>query len=205
MGASASRVTFLADVHGDWDYFVKYVTMSAALDVRRHASDTCALVEVIDEIDLILREDYQLVIGGNMMGGKGTIRIMKSLVGLKKKYPERVHFLLGSQDVSMMRITSELGDTEISRLKTVGYPAWFNDGEVQSPLQYITAIAMKHEGLSEAEALETGAIAKHNTKSNRLRWILEVSIRDPCARGFAHVLLSALHGCRRSLLASRHS
>lgn len=43
----------------------------------------------------------------------GSVRVARSLVLLKKRYPARVTLLLGNRDLNKMRLTSELAPSQV--------------------------------------------------------------------------------------------
>jgi hypothetical protein len=49
---------------------------------------------------------------GNAVGG--SIRVVNSLLALKRRYPDRVTLLLGNRDLNKMRLTSELAPSELA-------------------------------------------------------------------------------------------
>lgn len=63
----------------------------------------------------------EIVFGGNITGkGSGDIRIMREILSLKERYPSRVHIILGSLEISRMRIPFELTDAMLYE-KTVTF------------------------------------------------------------------------------------
>ena len=91
-------IAFWTDVEGNWDYFLRLASRSAAVTV-----------DPSGEGKLGLREGGALVYGGDHCDrGPGDIRISRALVQLKKRHPDRVVLLIGNRDVNKLRFGSEL-------------------------------------------------------------------------------------------------
>jgi len=96
-------VCFLTDVEGNWEYFKSFVEMSEGLSFvggrPRFHEDGAA--------DVKLRTGWSFVHGGDSCdkGGPvgGSVRVVRTLVALKKKYPDRVALILGNRDLNKMR------------------------------------------------------------------------------------------------------
>lgn len=59
----------------------------------------------------MLRDHCHFVFGGDVCDrGVGDIRVIRELVELKSRYPERVHLLMGNRDINKMRMRFELAD-----------------------------------------------------------------------------------------------
>jgi hypothetical protein len=92
-----SLVGYVTDIEGNYDYWQRYVALSKVLK----RDPVTKILELCD--------DSQLVFGGDVCDrGAGDIRIVRELLGLKRKYPERIHFILGNRDVNKLRIDAEL-------------------------------------------------------------------------------------------------
>ena len=118
MPSCDDRVAFLTDVEGNMQYLLAYVAMSEAFTLL---SARCA----DGAADLELRPGWRFVFGGDSVdkGGQvgGSIRVARTLVRLKKKYPNRVTLIMGNRDINKIRFTSELTPEQLShdRLTTV--------------------------------------------------------------------------------------
>ena len=84
---------------GNWEYFLSYVRHAACLHLRGVAPDGSAMVD--------MDEGWQLVFGGDAVdkGGPvgGSVRVVRSLLRLRRRYPTRVTLLLGNRDLNKMR------------------------------------------------------------------------------------------------------
>ena len=81
---------------GQWAYFEKLVNLSDILFWN-------------EEGELDLKMNGYLVHGGDSTDkGCGDIQVVKALIGLKQRYPDRVFLILGNRDVNKLRFTSEL-------------------------------------------------------------------------------------------------
>jgi hypothetical protein len=88
--------TFMTDVEGHWEFFNKQVTESSVLSWDSDGS-------------LTLVDNGYFVHGGDAVDkGPGDIRVLRAMVELKEKYPDRVILILGNRDVNKLRIVSEL-------------------------------------------------------------------------------------------------
>lgn len=105
-------VGYVTDIEGNYDYWNRYVALSKVLK-RNTQTKT-----------LELRDDSQLVFGGDVCDrGTGDIRIVRELLSLKRRYPDRVHFILGNRDVNKLRIDIEL---QVCNLASPGQVYWID-------------------------------------------------------------------------------
>lgn len=99
------KVAYLTDVEGNWEYFLACVEQSDGL--RLVGMEEGGAVARID-----LLEGWRLIFGGDVCDkGRavgGSVRVTRSLLKLKQRYPERVTFILGNRDVNKLRLTSEV-------------------------------------------------------------------------------------------------
>ncbi|KAL1526378.1 hypothetical protein AB1Y20_015091 [Prymnesium parvum] len=162
-------ISFLTDVEGNWEYFCSFVELSPALTLMNGG----ALNEK-GAADIVLADDWHLVFGGDVCdkGGPvgGTIRVVQSLIRLKRRYPDRVHLLIGNRDANKMRMTSELHPSEIARLHEVVPPSWVPANRRVSPLDALRS-DLKRDGREE-EASEAELQAA-NTLARRVCWMLQ--------------------------------
>jgi hypothetical protein len=104
-----SIISFVTDVEGNFTYWKNYISFSKILKGR--AGD--GKLELIDSLS-------QLVYGGDVCDrGTGDVRVLKDLIGLKKDYPDRIHFILGNRDVNKLRLPFELTKSAIKVPPTV--------------------------------------------------------------------------------------
>lgn len=101
-----TKIEFITDVEGNWDYFLMFVDRSEILfwkeDEERGAWGPG---------ELRLRQNSVLVFGGDAPDkGPGDIRFVKTLLSLKHRYPSRVEIILGNRDINKLRFCSELED-----------------------------------------------------------------------------------------------
>jgi len=114
----AKQVTYLSDVEGQWDYCHSFIMNSKGLHFVINPDDKELERRTSKELELALDDDWHFVCGGDACDkGPGTLRFLEAMVALKKKYPARVHLLLGNRDVNRLGWQNELeGDT-------IGHPA----------------------------------------------------------------------------------
>lgn len=101
-------VEFVTDVEGNWEYFLQCVKLSKILCWEGDDRGVWGPGE------LSLREGSGIfVFGGDAQDrGHGDVRFGKTLVGLKKKFPNRVFIILGNRDVNKLRFAAELAEGE---------------------------------------------------------------------------------------------
>ena len=162
------NVAFMTDVEGNWEYFVKCLELSPALQLLAISDDGAA--------DIELRPGWHFVFGGDSVdkGGAvgGSIRVVKSLVRLKKRYPQRVHLVLGNRDLNKMRLTSELAPSQLAELHSVPGMYWVAEAKRVSPAGYLRATVAKARGVEPGE-VDEAALRAANTPAARLRWMLK--------------------------------
>lgn len=94
-------IGYVTDIEGNRAYFDEYVRISRVVD-RDAQSD-----------QLELRDGCELVFGGDVCDkGDGDLYVARELVGLKRRYPGRVHIILGNRDVNKMRFAHELARSQ---------------------------------------------------------------------------------------------
>lgn len=100
-----TKVEFLTDVEGNWDYFVESITLSETLYWKGKDRGLWGPGE------LCLKDNCMFVFGGDAPDkGPGDIRVVKTLLSLKKRYPLRCFILLGNRDVNKLRFYAELDE-----------------------------------------------------------------------------------------------
>eukprot|EP00961_Rhodomonas_salina_P000442 6061-Rhodomonas_salina.1 len=64
--------------------------------------------------------------------GIGDVRFVRLLLALKKKYPERVHWIIGNRDCNKLRLAAELSEEAINDEQVQGdkeFPYWVEEGK----------------------------------------------------------------------------
>lgn len=103
-------VGVLGDLEGDWKRFDSYVTNSDVL--YRDESGAVAL-----------RQGKSFVFLGDLSDrGPGTLRLMKILLDLKKKHPERITLILGNREINKMKIFSLMNQYRNSPVPELIFP-----------------------------------------------------------------------------------
>eukprot|EP01035_Chromulina_nebulosa_P019518 gene19518-25415_t len=110
---------------------------------------------------IILKDNCHFVYGGDVCDrGTGDIRLLLDLISLKRRYPQRVHFIMGNRDCNKLRLKFELHES--TALKCYPKVYWIKD-----------------DPLSNKEA---GRVDRNiNNRSNRLKWILSNTMGAPVA------------------------
>ena len=76
-----------------------------------------------DDGVLFLRDRCHFVFGGDVCDrGEGDLRVLRAVTGLKERYPERVHLIMGNRDINKLRMPFEL--TESTLKSSLGNVYW---------------------------------------------------------------------------------
>lgn len=175
-GDQEEKITYVSDVEGHWDYFCRFVELSAAL---RFVTDTGigsadAVARMREPPDLELAAGWHFVYGGDSCDkGPGTIRFVKTLVNLKKKYPARVHLIMGNRDINKMRLTSELASsqTDLEGFKRTAAAYWVPSDRRITPVDFLR----KHVALSTGsnkEDVTDEVLAGYCNKAAKFKYML---------------------------------
>lgn len=148
-------VEFLTDVEGNWEYFVHFVSWSQVLGWSGLDRGLWGPGE------LQLAEHGYLVFGGDAVDkGSGDIRVVKTLLELKRRYWDRVFIVLGNRDICKLRFYAELQPGEDGgSFERRGGAYWIPDPK-PSP-DYETYLQMHH--------LERGHVST-------VRWVLDCNM-----------------------------
>ena len=85
----------------------------------------------------------------------GTVRVVRTLVALKKKYLDRVVLVLGNRDLNKLRMTAELSDADMARQPdTIPGPHW-------DPAAPTLAAHLKSTGQQDSRAERLRYMYKH--------------------------------------------
>lgn len=102
-------------------------------------------------------DDTNLVFGGDLMDrGPHTIRLMRYVIGLKKKYPNRVHLIWGNRDLNKLSFSIDR-EEKMSNLQDSNYRQY-----LQSKLSQMD------ESNRQGQTLST-----MNTLENQVQWWAE--------------------------------
>ena len=98
---TTATVGYVTDIEGNYSFWQRYVQLSKVLGIN----------EISREIEL-KDEGCHFVFGGDLWDrGRGDMRVLRDLLRLKQRYPERVHFVLGNRDLNKLRLLPELSST----------------------------------------------------------------------------------------------
>lgn len=166
---AVENVAYVTDIEGNFEYLTKYIELSAGLTLQAvDATDGSLVVE--------LHEGWRFIFGGDSVdkGGAvgGSIRVVRTLLRLKRAYPERVSLILGNRDLNKMRFTSELADAEMANWATVPGAPWVTESKRVSPRLHLARLVAKERAIDEA-AVDEAMLAEANTLSERIRWMLK--------------------------------
>ena len=97
-------VSYVTDVEGNLGHWNRWADLSSAVERNKSSQE------------LELNDNCHVVYGGDVWDrGKGDLRIIRDVVSLKKKYPSRVHIILGNRDINKIRLISELNAAEVKK------------------------------------------------------------------------------------------
>ncbi|KAJ1455022.1 hypothetical protein M885DRAFT_520954 [Pelagophyceae sp. CCMP2097] len=158
MAPMEARIGYVTDVEGNVDYFRRYVHQSEVLCFEG------------DDLAFVSDEDH-FVFGGDAVDkGAGDVRLCRLLVKLKRRYPQRVHLLVGNRDLNKLRLSSEVDD--VSPASDVPKPHWDD------------AVPTYHAFLN---GREPGRVL-------RLQWMLQHTLGCPNTFEFRRTELALLRG-----------
>ena len=113
--AEAVEIGFVTDIEGNLDYFRRWVAQSRVLSWSSEA-----------QTELLLRPGAYFVYGGDAMDRVGGgLRLVRLLVDLKRREPDRVALIAGNRDLNKLRFSSELAASDLARNHTlIPKPHW---------------------------------------------------------------------------------
>jgi len=118
-------VAYVGDVEGRWETFCEFVDNTAGLRFRIDMDHEKRRQH--KDLDLNLENEWQFVFGGDAsIQGTGSLRILDTLIRVKRQWPERVHLLLGMEDLDISNWVMdfiglmEIRREELAHIKGVG-------------------------------------------------------------------------------------
>jgi len=148
-------------------------------------ADDCVLLSTVKEGNkgikfkrLVLRPNTHFVYGGDTVDkGPGDIRLVRALVSLKKRYPDRVHLLVGNRDLNKLRLPSELSESDMKRdIKDISKPFW--DRGAKSLKEYLEEVKLGKDGPTGDNGTAQ-ILDELNSKAERLRYMLRHTLGCP--------------------------
>ena len=132
-----------------------------------------------------------LVFGGDVCDkGGNDLYVIRQLLSLKKRYGNRVHFIMGNRDINKMRILQELGITSSSssqeKLPPHGGINWFRGTGLQGDPELIHKYytSAQEDDLNDEEKMNLANILVSDVPAERLKWILRKTMGSPDAFEF---------------------
>ena len=110
--SSTRIISYMTDIEGDGDYLDRYVEQSRVLEhkPRSASSSLSSFLFPYDTMIDFTTNHAHLVHGGDVWDKGGRdLYCIRQLLDLKRRHPDRVHFLMGNRDIHKMRILPELG------------------------------------------------------------------------------------------------
>ena len=178
------RIGYLSDIEGHWGYFLECVRRSNVLDWED--ADDCtpslssALNEGGGEMNILFKRltlrgnNTHFVYGGDTVDkGPGDIRLVRALVNLKRRYPDRVHLLVGNRDLNKLRLPSELSVDDMNRdIDDIPGPFW--DPSAKTLREHLEEIKLERGSGETNESVD-----ELNSKAERLRYMLKYTLGCP--------------------------
>jgi hypothetical protein len=140
-----ARVVYVTDCEGNLDYLLQCIDLAAAAT----AEDCAIRIARRDPVGsprpalLELADDTHFVFGGDVVDhGGADLRVLSTLIGFKRRYPNNVHFILGNRDINKMRLSSELDASDLRRDPTLIPPPYWQHPRQRLPLvQFLDNVA----------------------------------------------------------------
>lgn len=127
-------VSYLTDLEGDYEYWLRFVRQSKVFKFQEPATDiplrTCHsskglcrhFLSYHPKHNIQLLDDCHFVFGGDLFDrNNGDIRLLLDMLQLKEDYPHRVHFILGNRDVNKLRLLFSLHPSVVSQFDPLVY------------------------------------------------------------------------------------
>lgn len=177
------RIGYLSDIEGNWEYFLECVKRSNVLEWEETHPPSSIPPNINNNNEavttfqrLTLSPNTKLIYGGDTVDkGTGDIRLVRALVSLKKRYPTRVHLLVGNRDLNKLRLSSELSESDMKidfddgDDNNFGKPFWNNNAK--SLKEYL-------EELREEQGANA-SLDELNTRAERLRYMFQHTLGCP--------------------------
>lgn len=114
------------------------------------------------------------VYGGDAVDkGPRDIRLVRALVNLKRRYPDRVHLLVGNRDLNKLRLPSELSVADMNRdIDDIPGPFW--DPGARTLKEHLEEIQLERGSEETSESVD-----ELNSKAERLRYMLKYTLGCP--------------------------
>ena len=175
---AASKPTvigYVTDIEGDRYFWDNYLKISRILTVEREADDG-------NVVDISLKDGCHFVFGGDVNDQcDGDLYVVEQLVKLKRKYPNRVHFILGNRDMNKLRLVQELSEAHMEKYPWDDYPGTF-----------WTKIFFKESPKDTVARLGIQGDPSPHDRVERLKWILSCTMGSGNAFELRRVELTKL-------------
>ena len=160
------QLGFVTDVEGNLEYFLRWVKQSNVVTASG-ATPNCKTLH----LDLH-HDNCHFVYGGDVVDkGPGDIRLTRALVDFQRRYPDRVHLLVGNRDLNKLRFTAELSETDLARpASEIPPPHW--DPKAPTLKEFL------QQKLKDSENPHL-TIENLNTRVNRLHYLLQHTLGCP--------------------------
>ena len=151
--SNAGKIGYVTDIEGDRFFWANYLKISKIFDVKFQDEQV---------VDVRLKPGCIFVMGGDVNDQMdGDIFVVEQLLQLKRRYPDRVHFILGNRDTNKLRLIQELSKFHMEKHDFHQYPGTF-----------WTKLFFKHSPRETLKQLGITAPASEHDSVERLKWIL---------------------------------
>jgi hypothetical protein len=180
-----SSITFLTDVEGDGHYFDRFIHHSKILGFRpihltfgtynkdnwnfgKHDPEYFPYDKEVVFLDDAINNNNNnsmLVYGGDIWDkGGADFYVIRQLLSLHRRFPNRVHFIMGNRDINKLRIVDELDYDETKRLPKHKGVYWLRGTGLPGDPEKYSDLATTTE-----------------TAAERLKWMLRSTMGSPDA------------------------
>eukprot|EP00288_Rhodomonas_lens_P010474 CAMPEP_0177724738 /NCGR_PEP_ID=MMETSP0484_2-20121128/18884_1 /TAXON_ID=354590 /ORGANISM="Rhodomonas lens, Strain RHODO" /LENGTH=583 /DNA_ID=CAMNT_0019237217 /DNA_START=36 /DNA_END=1787 /DNA_ORIENTATION=+ len=159
--------SFICDLEGNLQYLIEYCNISKVIKLEEHESGQ--VVPFYDGDDKKKRLEFvnktgntKLCFGGDSQDkGIGDIRIVLLFLDFRKRYKDRVHFIIGNRDCNKLRMATELGEAALASDEVAndkGFPYWVPADKRVTPVEALA---------------KDGKTSPANPAADRLKWMLK--------------------------------
>ena len=217
---NVTRISFMTDAEGDAAYFDRFIEQSKVLDFVPQSENKSIYGDriirfkddIVDETNTTKRERREninnsiFVFGGDTCDKGGSdLYVLRQLLSLRERYPNRVFFIMGNRDINKLRISHEM--TMGPHIKTVN-ASGHNDIFENSPLASSLQSLPDHDGCwwlrgSDKVGDPDSKLIEHRVPTHapdRLKWMLGETMGSPDAFEFRKQELKKHHENQEPLL-----
>ena len=173
-------ISFVTDIEGCANYLHRFVNMSRILKHESAVPQYCQtdvnqpFFPYTNQLTFQYDDDSILVVGGDLWDRGGSdLYVIRQLLSLHRRFPDRVYFLMGNRDINKMRIIQEMGG---------------HSGNVENISSHTSIHLPHHPGVywlrgtgMKGDPQSIDMSRNDETPADRLRWILSKTMGAPDA------------------------